>query len=234
MRSKLSFVITGTSRGIGCALAKHFLDRGHVVFGCSTGSASITHPAYMHFSLDLSSHQEVMGFVKFVRKNSQYVDVLINNAAINPLIVPAVLLPSDTMQRVFNVNVITPMILCREMIKLMKKNNFGRIINMGSMATRHEVVGEALYTSSKAAMVSYTRVLSKEVFQFGITANVVAPSVVKTELSDRINQEALRDILQRNAIQSFGNMIDITNIIDFLVDENSNSFTGQLLYLGGV
>ena len=234
MRSKLSFVITGTSRGIGYALAKHFLECGHKVFGCSTGTAPMSHPKYTHFSLDLSNHETVMEFVKFIRKNSQFIDVLINNAAINPLIVPAVLLPTDTMHKVFNVNVITPMILCREMVKLMKKNNFGRIINIGSMATRHEVAGEAMYTASKAAMNSYTKVLSKEVYQFGITANIIAPSVVKTDLSDKINQVALNEILRRNAIQSFGNVTDVINVIDFLIDENSSTITGQLLYLGGV
>jgi 3-oxoacyl-[acyl-carrier protein] reductase len=123
---------------------------------------------------------------------------------------------------------------CREAIKIMGRNKFGRIINLGSMATRHEVAGEALYTSTKASINAFTRVLSKEVFNLGITVNVLAPSVIETDLSKAINKGALMDVLKRNAIKQYGNLIDVSNTIDYLIREESNSVTGQLIYLGGV
>jgi 3-oxoacyl-[acyl-carrier protein] reductase len=102
------------------------------------------------------------------------------------------------------------------------------------MATRHEVSGESLYTSSKAALNAFTKVISKEVYQFGITANVISPSVIKTDLSEKINQNALNEVLKRNAIPNYGLTVDIINVINFVLKEESNSITGQLIYLGGV
>jgi 3-oxoacyl-[acyl-carrier protein] reductase len=231
---QLVFLITGTSRGIGQSIANYYLEKGHKVFGCSISTSSIKHPCYFHYCCDLSEQKEVLEFVRFIRKSTNKLDVLINNAAINPFILPIIMIPTDTLKKVFDVNVLAPMILCRETTKIMKKNKFGRIINIGSMATKHEVIGEGLYTSSKAALNSFTKILSKEVFQYGITANVIAPSVIKTDLSDKINQLALHDILKRNAISEYGQIEDITNIIDFIIDSNSSSVTGQLIYLGGV
>ena len=170
---------------------------------------------------------------KYIRKDFKRLDILINNAAINPAILSSALLPYNTIENVFKVNVFAVMLFCREATKLMLRNKSGRIINMGSMAAKHEVAGEALYTSTKSALNAYTRVLAKEVSQMGITVNVVAPAAIKTELSAKINQVALREVLSRNAIQDFGEFADVTNIIDFLVKTESNAITGQIIYLGG-
>ncbi|MBL0305007.1 MAG: SDR family oxidoreductase [Chitinophagaceae bacterium] len=107
------------------------------------------------------------------------------------------------------------MLFCREAVKIMGRKKFGRIINLGSMASKHEVPGEALYTSSKAALNAYTRVLAKEVNRQGITVNVVAPSAIRTELSEKINQAALAEVLSRNAINDYGSFEDVSNAIDF-------------------
>jgi 3-oxoacyl-[acyl-carrier protein] reductase len=102
------------------------------------------------------------------------------------------------------------------------------------MASKHEVPGESLYTSSKSAINAYTRVLAKEVAKMGITVNVVAPSAIETELSNQINREALNEVLSRNAINELGNFSDVSNIIDTLIKPESSAITGQIIYLGGV
>ena len=226
--------ITGTSRGIGNFLANHYCSQGFFVIGCSRGPATLENNNYQHFNIDISNEEEIFNVFKFIRKELKRLDVLINNAAINPAILSAALLPYQTIQKAFNVNVFAAMNLCREAVKVMSRNKFGRIINIGSMAAKHEVPGEALYTSTKAAMNAYTKVLSKEVYGMGITANVVAPSAIKTELSEKINQEALAEVLNRNAIKEYGKFEDVANTIDFLIKRESNSITGQLIYLGGV
>ena len=70
----------------------------------------------------------------------------------------------------------------------MKKKSFGRIVNLGSMAVKHEVKGEAIYTASKAAIVSLSRVIAKEINSFGITCNVVSPAAIDTDLIKNINK----------------------------------------------
>jgi len=227
-------IITGTSRGIGEYLALYYLKSEFVVIGCSRSDSDIEHPDYHHFKIDLANEHQILDVIKFARKEYKKISVLINNAAINPAILSAALLPYESIQNTFKVNVFAPMLFCRESIKIMARNKFGRIINIGSMASKHEVPGEALYTSTKSAMIAYTRVVAKEVYKMGITANVIAPSAIEnTELFNQIDSKALLEVLSRNAIHIPGDLKDITNIIDLLLTEESHAITGQVIYLGG-
>jgi len=231
---KSVMLITGTSKGIGNYLANYYVLKGFTVIGCSRSMCEIKNENYIHIIADLSNEDEILNIFKTIRKKYKRLDILINNAAINPAILNVAFLPYKTIQNIYNVNVFAPIMFCRESIKLMIRNRFGRIINVGSMATRHEVAGEALYTSTKASINAFTRVLSKEVAASGITANVIAPSVIETELSKAINKDALKEVLNRNAIKKYGDFIDVSTSIDFLISEESKSVTGQIIYLGGV
>ncbi len=226
-------LITGTSRGIGSFMAEYYCGLNYIVVGCSRTASHLTHANYHHLIRDISQEGEILEVFKYIRQNFKKLDVLINNAAINPAILSAALLPYSSIEKIFKVNVFAPMLFCREAVKLMARNKAGRIINMGSMASKHEVAGEALYTSTKTAMIAYTRVLAKEVSKLGITVNVVAPAAIKTELSAQINQEALAEVLSRNAITEYGELKDVTNTIDFILKKESKSITGQIIYLGG-
>lgn len=231
--SKKVILITGTSRGIGRYLVEHYLRQDFKVIGCSRSESDIESESYTHFEVDISVEEDIRQIFTFIRKECKKLDVLINNAAINPMIVPASFLPYDIIEKTYRVNVFATMLFCREAVKIMSRKKFGRIINMGSIATRHDVKGESLYTSTKAAVNTFTRVLAKEVYSNGITANVLAPSVVKTEMSEKIKEEAIEQIFSRNAIDQFGKMEDISNMTDFLIKEDSEAFTGQIFYLGG-
>jgi len=125
-------------------------------------------------------------------------------------------------------------LMSREAVKIMMKKSFGRIINFGSMAVKHEIKGEAIYTASKAAIVSFTSVLAKEVYNYGITCNVISPSAIDTDLIKSLNIKSLDEVLNRNAITDLGKLIDVTNTIDWLIKSESNAITGQNIYLGGV
>lgn len=229
-----TILITGTSRGIGHYLATYYLNLGHQVIGCSRSKSSIENNQYKHFEIDLANEYEILEMFKSIRKEYKSISVLINNAAINPAIIMAPLLPYETISNTFKVNVFATMLCSREAIKLMLKNKFGRIINLGSMASKHEVTGESLYTSTKSAINAYTRVVAKEVAKMGITVNVVAPSAIETELSNQVNRDALNEVLSRNAINELGDFKDVSNIIDTLIKRESKALTGQIIYLGGV
>ncbi len=227
-------LITGTSRGIGEYLANHYLSKKYTVIGCSRSAPIITHPNYTHFALDLSDESQIIHMFKEIRKTFARLDILINNAAINPSISPAVLVPMNTILQCFKVNIFAPMIITREACKLMSRKKFGRIINIGSMAAKLKVKGESVYGTTKGALNVYTEIIAKEVYKNNITVNVVAPSAIKTTLSAQIDPQALKDILDQNAIQDFGVMSDVSNTIDWLISKESAAVTGQIIYLGGV
>lgn len=227
-------LITGTTRGIGEYLAQYYLKKGMTVIGCGRGLSSISHPNYYFFQIDVSSEVSVLEMFKSIHSDFGRLDILINNAAVNPRISMVALTPYQVAASVINTNFLGSFLISREASKLMIKNKYGRIINLSSMAVHHEVKGEALYTASKAAICSLSRVMAKELQQFGITCNVISPSAIDTEMSRGVDSEALRKILSINAINAPGKMADISQTIDFLINKSSDFVTGQNIYLGGV
>jgi 3-oxoacyl-[acyl-carrier protein] reductase len=233
MKSERVIVISGASKGIGKYLVAHYLAKGDYVIGCSRGESTITDEKYEHYRLDISDEGAVISMFGSIRKSHKRVDVLINNAGINLALSPFLLTSFKSAKTTFEVNFMGTFLLSREASKIMMRNSYGRIINFGSMAVRLEEMGESIYTASKAAIISMTRIMAKELNGYGITCNVVAPSAIKTDLTDAIDPNALRKVLQRNAINEFGEMSDVSNTIDWLVAPESSAITGQVIYLGG-
>ena len=227
-------LITGTSRGIGNHLALHFLGAGARVIGCSrTDQTSIDHENYSHFSLDVGSEPEVVEMFRSIRSEFGRLDAAINNAAVNPTLSLVAMTPYAAAEQTMRTNFLGPFVVAREAVKLMMRNKFGRIINLGSMASRHEVQGESLYTASKAALNAFTRVLAKETAAHGITVNVVAPAALETELMAAIDPVKLKEVLQRNAIPHLGTFPEIAHTVEWLLKPESSAITGQVIYLGG-
>jgi 3-oxoacyl-[acyl-carrier protein] reductase len=227
-------LISGASRGLGRYLAEHFSQQGALVLGCSRGTSSYDNQNYRHFQVDISREDQVHELFVQVRKTYGRLDVLVNNAAINPAVSLFMAVPTATIVKSFETNVLGSMLMCRGAIRLMMARRFGRLINMGSMAVRLEVAGETVYTAMKAALVAYTRVLAKEVYPYGITCNVVAPSALPTEMSAQIDRDALAEVLKRTAIPHMGAFEDVAGTIEYLIRPESKAVTGQVLYLGGV
>lgn len=227
-------LITGTSRGIGNHLARHFLSTGARVIGCSrSDQSSIDHENYSHFALDIGSEPEVVEMFRSIRSEFGRLDAAVNNAAVNPTLSLVAMTSYAAAEQTMRTNFLGPFVVAREAVKLMMRNKFGRIVNLGSMAARHEVQGEALYTASKAALNSFTRVLAKEVAAHGITVNVVAPAALETELMSSVDPVKLKEVLQRNAIPALGTFEEVSNIVDWLLKPESGAVTGQIIYLGG-
>ena len=116
----------------------------------------------------------------------------------------------------------------------MKKKHFGRIVNLTTVATPLKLVGEAVYASSKAAIVSLTQILGKELAEFGITVNAIGPTPIKTDLIRAIPKDKIEDLIDSLAIKRYGEVRDVINVIDFFIKPESDYITGQVIYLGGV
>ena len=226
-------LITGDRKGIGRYLSEYYLEKGMTVIGCSRSETDLKHKNYEHFCLDISDEQAVKKMYSEIRQTYGRLDVLINNAGVNLSLAPILLVPYKSALRTIEINLLGTFLMSREAARIMMKNSFGRIINFSSMAVKHEVKGEAIYTASKSAIISFTRVMAKEVHGYNITCNIIAPSAIKTDLMDSIDEDALRDVLKRNAIQELCKTEDISNTIDWFIKTTSNSITGQIIYLGG-
>lgn len=234
MPDKLVVLITGTSRGVGRHLAEHYLAAGARVVGCSRGEKDlISHDNYLHLRADVGDEKSVAALFGEIRRQYGRLDVAINSAAINPTLSLALMTSFSAAEAALRINFLGTFLVSREAAKLMMRNKFGRIINLSSMAVRHEVPGEAIYTASKAAVNAFTRVFAKEVSSSGITCNVLAPAALPTDLMAAVDQKALLEILSRNAIPKIGNLEDVTAVTDWLIMRKTQSITGQIIYLGG-
>lgn len=226
-------VITGTSRGIGKALAKHFLDKNDTVIGCSRGEASITHPNYKHFSLKVDDESAVVSMIRQIRREFGRIDVLLNNAGIasmNHFLTTS----ATTVSKIFDTNFLGTFIFSREVSKVMMKQKNGRIVNFTTVAKPLNLDGEAIYASSKAAIESLTKISAKELASFNITVNAIGPTPIKTDLIKAVPKEKMDDLLEKQAIKRFGEFEDIINVVDFFCKKESDFITAQVIYLGGV
>ena len=143
------------------------------------------------------------------------------------------LTPGDTVRRIFETNVIGSFLCCREGAKVMKERKFGRIVNFSSVATPLKLAGEAVYASSKAAVVSLTGILAHEIGGLGITVNAVGPTPIPTDLIGGVPPEKIQALIARQAVQRPGTFEDVANVVDFFLRPESDFITGQVIYLGG-
>lgn len=227
------FLITGTSKGIGHFLANYYLADNNIVFGCSRGISSISHPNYIHFQMNVTDESACKDFFREIRKRTGRLDVLINNAGIASMN-HFVLTPVDTINKVLQTNILGPYIFSREAAKLMKKEGGGDIINFSTVAVPLRLKGEAIYASSKAAIVNLTQIMSKELADWGIRVNAVGPTPIYTDLIKAVPKEKIDELISQQAIKRLGEFTDVVNVIDFFINPKSSFITGQVIYLGGV
>ncbi|MCH2074513.1 MAG: SDR family oxidoreductase [Puniceicoccaceae bacterium] len=228
-----TIVITGTRKGIGKEIADHYLAEGWQVVGCSRGEGSIEHDHYQHFALDVSDEDAVIAMARTIKASHGKVNALLNNAGIASMN-HALLTPASTVNRILQTNVVGTFLFCREMAKLMRRFENGRIINFTTVAHPLNLEGEAIYAASKAAVESLTRILARELAELRITVNAIGPTPIGTDLIRGVPQEKMDALLARQALARMGEVRDVINAVDFYLREESDFITGQVLYLGGI
>jgi 3-oxoacyl-[acyl-carrier protein] reductase len=226
-------LITGARKGIGRHMVEYYLEKGFRLIGCSRGESDYARSGYEHFCLDVCDESAVAKMFTSIRRTYGRLDVLINNAGIASMN-HALLTPTATVRRLVETNLVGAFTMCREAAKLMQRRRFGRIINFSTAAVALRLEGEAVYAASKAALEMLTKVLAKEFADFGITVNVVAPTITDTDLVRGVPSDRIDAVIQRQAIRRKGEFRDVVNVTDFFIQRSSDFISGQTIYLGGV
>ena len=225
-------LLTGSSRGVGSELRDYFLANGWQVIGLSR-SETYSHPSYIHYSVNLSSAQEIVDIFKIIRRAHNQIDVVINNAAVLTSQY-SMIMPPQAAQDMVNVNLLAPFLVSREAAKIMKKAKYGRIINIGSMASSLEPIGDSVYAATKAGISTIANVMAKEFSQINITCNTVSINAIESDMLRQLPREKIDEIIYNLPTGRYSKIEDLINVVEFFISEKSDAITAQTIYLGGV
>ena len=240
---KYTVWITGSSRGIGRAIAERFAGEGHrVVIHCRArrdeadalcAALRADHLSAMVVQGDVSAEADVERMVGEIRDYFGPVEILINNAGVA---LPQQLITDctpDDWDRLFAVNVRGAFLCCRAVLPGMVRKQRGSIVNISSMWGVTGGSCEVPYSASKAALIGLTKALAKETAPSGIRVNCVAPGFVATEMNAHLDADTVEAIRQDTPLLSLGTAEDIADAVCFLALEQSRFVTGQVLCCDG-
>ncbi|MBK0021612.1 SDR family oxidoreductase [Brucella pseudogrignonensis] len=238
-------LVTGASRGIGRAIAVGMAKRG---FDVAINDIERQKDALQDVAkeieasgrrvltvyADVSNKTDVETMVQKTVENFGRIDAVVNNAGI--LIASDVEhLKEEHWDSVLDVNAKGTFLVVQAVLPFMKKQNYGRIVNIASIGGKHGAPEQAHYSASKAAVMGFTRVLAQEVGTFGITANCICPGIILTDMG-RVNLDdiAVRETWQeKTAMRRIGDPEDLVGPVAFLASDDAAFVTGQSLNVDG-
>ena len=229
-------LVTGASRGIGLEAAKHFSKEGYKVIGTSRGNFNlgelIGDDSAMSVQLDLMSKESINNLFSDLKSNDLLPSVLVNNAGItkDQLFLR---MKDEDWDDVIETNLNGLFRVTKAFIKPMVKNKFGRVINISSVAGLMGNSGQVNYSSSKSAMVGFSRSLAKELGSRNITSNVIAPGFIETDMTTFLNDDEKVEISKNIPMKRFGTVDDVAKCILFLASDEANYITGQTISVDG-
>lgn len=226
-------IVTGSSRGVGGLLTRHFLDEGATVIGVARGPARCEHERYRHHTADIADPVEVQKLFASLRTSVKTIDIVVNNAAVLTSQY-AMIMPAGAAQAMVNLNLLAPFLVAREAAKLMRKAKAGRIINISSMAVSLEPEGDSVYAACKAGLTTLSNILAKEFASFNVTCNTLGITAIETDMLKQLPRDKIDAVVARLPIPRYATADDILNVIDFFASERSGYVTAQTIYLGGV
>jgi 3-oxoacyl-[acyl-carrier protein] reductase len=232
-------LVTGGSRGIGLAIAQRLAGAGYNVIAvarresdelrAAIGEATSDGSGRLHFrAFDLSEIDAIPAFVKALRDEFGAIYGLVNNAGIGTEGLLANMHNSE-IEALIRLNVLSPVILTKYVVRHMMADGAGRIVNMSSIIASTGYNGLSVYGATKAAATGFTRSLAREVGKLGITVNAIAPGFVDTELTQSLAPEQKQRIAGRSALRRLPEVDDVARMVEYLLGEGGRNITGSVL-----
>ena len=237
--SDKNILVTGGTRGIGKEIATQFLINGGKVIITGTNFIDVS-KLKKDWGFDNISYQRVdflkeKSVIKFLEwiNNQEKIDILVNNAGINKVDLNVDSITSD-FKDLIDVNLKGPYLLSREVSAIMKKNKYGRIVNISSIWGSITRPGRSLYSTTKFGLVGLTKSLAVELAPYGVLVNAIAPGFTMTELTKRTNTEKeLEDLKKTIPIKRLAEPIEIAKLVLFITSDMNTYLTGQNIVIDG-
>jgi len=243
LKNKIA-LITGANRGIGLCVLKNFSKNGADVIACSRNRNEKFEQLISDISkeyknkitpvyFDLSKESEIDQGIKEINSISDKIEIIVNNAGINQVSLFQ-MTSMEKIKEVFDINFFSHLRLTQKLMKIMIRNKKGSIINIASNAAEECDAGRLAYASSKAALIAFTKVLSKELGSFNIRVNSIAPGLTRTEMMDKdISKKIIDEAIKKVALKRVAEPEEIANVATFLASDLSSYISGELIFATG-
>lgn len=237
-------IVTGASGGIGSATAIKLVEKDYFVIGQYNKNLNGINKikerlereglAQNFFAIqsDFSDPSQVVAFYQTLSKSFKHVDLLVNNAGVG-----LYKLITETSERewdeIFSINLKSVYLLTNLVLDGMIERRSGKIVNVSSIWGQVGASMEVAYSTSKSALIGYTKALAKEVAPSNINVNCVCPGVIDTPINSRFSKEEMQELADQTPLGRLGNPDEVADLIEFLGSEKSNFITGQIITCDG-
>lgn len=229
-------LVTGTTRGLGLAIATRLLSWDYKIIGTgrnqSEASSSLakSNPNYIFQALDFSVNDGIAGFVKQITEEHGQLYGLVNNAALGyDGILPTI--HEKQIYELLDVNLLAPILLAKYASRsmLVSPHRGGRIINISSIVASTGYKGLSVYAATKAGLIGFTRSLARELGSANITVNAVAPGFMQTDMTSGLQENKMASIKRRCALPELARPEDVADAVEYLLSNEAKNITGTTL-----
>ena len=230
-------LITGATGGIGNALVEKFNNLELMIFATGTNEEKLknlkkNYPKINIEKFRLDDHDKIESFIEKVDEKLGGLDIVVNNAGIT-LDNLSIRLTEENWKKVLDINLTSSFLICKFAIKKMLKKKYGKIINITSIVGHTGNLGQANYAASKAGIEAYSKSLAIEYAKKNININCVSPGFIKTEMTDKINEEFKKTLINKIPSGDLGTGEDVSNCVAFLASDLAKYINGETIHVNG-
>lgn len=223
-------IVTGANRGLGEAITERLIDKGEEVVGLTR---SVSRLKIKTIECDVSNYASVKNASKKVKQLKMPLKAFINAAGVASMNM-AVTTDEHTVQKLIQTNLVGTIYCCQLFAPIMLRQKYGSFINFSTIAVALALKGESIYTASKAGVEAFSRTFAREMADFNVKVNCIAPGPIPTDLLRGISNNQIEKITSQQIIPKQFQKSDVCDLVELLIDERAASLSGQVLNVGGV
>jgi len=222
-------IVTGASKGLGQIICQRLIEKNIEVLGLARDVSSVP---FASMACDVSSFDNVKAVAQKIKRDGFKVTGLINAAGIASMNL-ALTTPQSVVQKIINTNLIGTIYCCQVFAPLMLRHKQGSIINFSTIAVALGLKGESIYAASKAGVEGFTRSFAREMADFNLKVNCIAPGPINTSILKGITPQQIDKIVSQQIIPKQFTPNSVADIVELLIDDRSDSLSGQVFHIGG-
>ena len=233
-------IVTGGAQGFGFAISERFIQSGAKVIiwdidkeAVETAIKKINSKNCIYQIVDVTNFEEIKKNLNNIESNHGKIDIFINNAGIAGMNTTVAEYPLEEWNKVIDLNLNAVFYCCKAAVPFMIKNNYGRIVNIASIAGKEGNPNASAYSSSKAGVIGLTKSLGKELAQKNIAVNCVTPAAAKTRIFDQMTQEHIDYMLSKIPRNKFAKVEELASLVTWLASEENSFSTAAVFDLSG-